>query len=71
MCDYPDEYKALKHGDRVEMFWHFHSTSGDYIWKPGKVFHAISGNKLFLPDGSKVLVLILPHRMDEIRNNGA
>lgn len=61
------KFDELKHGDRIEMFWHFQSMSGDYIWKPGRVWRLISGDKLFCPDGSKIKIRILPHRMDEVR----
>ncbi len=60
-------FTELKHNQRIEMFHHFNSLSGDYVWRSGLVV-CKSDEKFFKPDGSEICLRILPHRMDEIRN---
>jgi len=61
------QWEDLKHGARIECFWHFNSTSFDFFWKPGTVHHLLSGDKKFIPDDGIGSCMIHPHRMDEIR----
>ena len=61
-------YKELYHGQKIQMFHHFNSTSGDYFWKKGTVDVRKTG-KYFNPEGIGLSLRILPHRLDEIRED--
>jgi hypothetical protein len=60
-------YDELKHGDEVEVYWHFNSLSFDFCWKKGKILHLIGGGKKFIPNDGVGACMLFPHRMDEVR----
>ena len=61
------KWTDLQHGTRVDCYWHFNSTSGDYCWKPGTIFKYTTGDKKFIPDDGFGQCMLQPHRMDEIK----
>ena len=65
-------FKDLFQGQRLEMFNHFNfSKGGNYYWRRGRVDIRRGGWVYFIPDGMEHAgLLILPHRMDEVRQVG-
>lgn len=59
-------YDDLKTGQKIQMFHHHNSIGNNYRWKDG-IVDVRGGGKFFVPNNGLCTLLILPHRMDEIR----
>lgn len=61
------EWKDLRHYMEIECYWHFNSTSFEFMWKRGRVHCLLGGGKVFHPNDGLGKCILVPHRMDEVR----